>query len=210
MTGGLSLNTALDRARQYSDWLDDQLDELELSNSQPKQLAYASLAVALAHSRGVIILLEHDLFPCAFALIRPQFDAYCRGMWLAYCATENDIENLLNQGDPPNTERLITALEVQGFLEAGVLSGIRSKIWGTLGDFTHTGIRQMSRQITNGELSPACDVEDKIEALHTSAMWAGLAGISIAEIGGKQEVAEQICRGAPARLSEFAAPPMPA
>lgn len=41
------------------------------------------------------VFLEKHLYASSYALMRIAFDAYVRGMWLANCATEEQVQKFL-------------------------------------------------------------------------------------------------------------------
>ena len=52
--------------------------------------------IAQEHHHAIILLLEKGLCASAFALVRPAFEAYVRGEWLALCADEEGVSRFLN------------------------------------------------------------------------------------------------------------------
>ena len=48
--------------------------------------------VSLEYQKAIVLLIENKLIGSAFSLVRLQFEAYIRGLWLIRCATEPEIE----------------------------------------------------------------------------------------------------------------------
>lgn len=47
--------------------------------------------LAHEHAKSIAILIDHKLFGSAYALLRPCIEAYIRGSWLLYCATDDEV-----------------------------------------------------------------------------------------------------------------------
>jgi hypothetical protein len=79
---------------QYSQslirWLDSAIDGVELQANDRVRIAGACLDLAMEHHKAIVVLAAHQLFGSAFALARPVFEAYVRGVWLHRCASRAD------------------------------------------------------------------------------------------------------------------------
>lgn len=132
---------------EISDWLQGRLLHLPFNVALPKQLALGCFSAVFEHHRSIAILAEMERFASAFALLRPAMDALMRGYWLSHHATEVEVRNVLEGGDPPSTTRLIEILEQGGsVLPINFAQRFHQRNWTAMCDFTHTGIRQIARQ----------------------------------------------------------------
>ena len=82
----------------------------QLPNSKRLQLASACWHVTIEHSMAILELVHATLHGSALALVRSMYEAYIRGMWLMYVATDEDIDRAGRDKFPPNSN-IITALE---------------------------------------------------------------------------------------------------
>jgi hypothetical protein len=92
------LSVELSKACELSAYLTSKLHDISTKDTLRNRIAGACFSVALDHFDGVLILLERSprLYSSTYALIRPIFESYIRGMWFMYCATDKKIENFNN------------------------------------------------------------------------------------------------------------------
>jgi len=182
----------LGRSRTLADELWTEVELLELSAETRSRMAGACFGIALTHHLGIIELLERGLSPSASALLRPQIDSYVRGLWLSHSATDEQIQGIQAGNDPPDTRKIAAQLEREQVLDAGHLSGVTDTIWGAVCDFTHTGIRQMARFMTETSLEPNLPHEEIEELLGASDAWSLLAAVGIAGLCKDDELANRL------------------
>lgn len=72
-------------------WIDKSIDGIDIPSETRFRLAGACLGVALEHHKAIILLIKHRLYGSAFAMVRPLFESYVRGVWLHRCASDSDI-----------------------------------------------------------------------------------------------------------------------
>jgi hypothetical protein len=133
------------------------------------------LSVAREHHRAIVLLVAHSLYGSAFALARLLLEAYVRGAWLHQCATDENLEQF--ESDRFDREHpfgsLVEDLEkLEGF-NVGVLSAIKRASWNALCGFTHTGMHQVGRRVTESYIEPNYDEAEVLEVLN----WADGIGI---------------------------------
>jgi hypothetical protein len=69
-------------------------------------------------------------------------------------------------------------------------------------DFTHTGIRQIIRNLKDGEVATAYDESELTEMLAAANSWALLAGHTLAGVAGDTDLAARLNRKATESISE--------
>jgi hypothetical protein len=55
------------------------------------RLAFGCLDLAVEHQSGIAVLADQPLWGPTFALLRIQFEAFIRGVWLARCAADDQL-----------------------------------------------------------------------------------------------------------------------
>ena len=108
--------------------------------------------LCIEHHQGIHTLVEQGVIGSAFALIRPQFEAYVRGAWFAVCAKEDDVMNFLRDKEPPKIGVLIANLEEKNVDNAGSLRRMKVELWDTLCGFTPGGSVQVKARNTRDEI----------------------------------------------------------
>lgn len=148
---------------QLVEWLARQVGGIKLGGDLRTRAAAVCFGVAQEHHAAIVTLLAlaTPLSSSAFALGRPQFEAYVRGMWLAHCATDAQIEGYLQGKNLPDMATLIAALEkLQGDGEVSSLRTIYKRSWGAMSGMTHTGAEHFDKWSDGEVLEPAYTADD--------------------------------------------------
>ncbi len=154
------LGDALQRAAALQQWLGESVSGRPLAGDFRTRAAAVSFGVAQEHQRGIVDMLRGTPpnYSSALTLVRPQFDAYVRGMWLALCATEPQLERFSAGGEIPHMQAMIEAIDkVPG---GGVWNAVRKIYddwWGEMSGLTHTGVQHLARWSSGPNLEPAAD-----------------------------------------------------
>jgi hypothetical protein len=104
------------QAFELHDWATQRLDGLDISRDRRILLAVSCYDVAIEHHIGIAALLRSRINGSAFALVRPLFETFVRGVWLRHCATDEQIDQYV--GDRLNLKfwQILEAVEkVDGF-----------------------------------------------------------------------------------------------
>lgn len=164
---------------------------IEIRSELRIRLAGSSLDIALDHHKAVVILISRYLHGSALAIIRPQFEAYVRGVWLHECANDSQIE-AFQKGHVPDFTRLIADVEKLDVFQSGTLGRMKVRFWKAMCDFTHTGFLHLSRRHTELTIEANYDEGELIEALHIADIMALLSAIEIARIAKANNVANEL------------------
>ena len=147
----------------------------QLPNSKRLQLASACWHVTIEHSMAIVELVRATLHGSALALIRLMYEAYVRGMWLMYAATDEDIDRAGQDKFPLNSV-IVTALEKSPHFSSHPFSDLKNRSWERLCSFTHTGYQQIGARLTPKGIG--CNYQDSeiLEAL----LWADTIALTTA------------------------------
>lgn len=175
---------SLGKSMQLIEWLARQVGGVRLGGDLRTRVAAICFGVAQEHHAAIVTLLAlaTPLTSSAFALGRPQFEAYVRGMWLAHCGTNEQVEGYL-QGKIPDMSSLITALEkLQGDGEVSSLRTIYWRSWRAMSGMTHTGAEHFERWSDGEVLEPAFTSDDIGRILDFAARIGVLSTAGIAQL----------------------------
>lgn len=156
---------SIDRALDLVDWIDTGLHDLTFSGSLRNKLSVACFLVVQEHHHSVAVLFQANLNGSAFALVRPQYETYIRGLWLAYCATDKQLADFAKGVEPPKINILISDIEKTIPLNNRKFSQIKAKNWGLMCAFTHTGAQQVLSWITAETIESNYAVKDIEEVI---------------------------------------------
>jgi hypothetical protein len=188
----MPLEHALDQAQQWMESCARLLDGLSFETSHRDRIAVSLQHLCIEHHSAIHTLVNHRVHGSAFALIRPQFEAYVRGAWFHFCSNEGHVASFIAGSDPPKIDSLISDLEKLGAYDAGNLSLMKKEVWKNMNDFTHGGIVQVKARVTRDEIRSRYRDEDLIGLLGSSSTFALLAGVVIASVGHLDELAENL------------------
>jgi hypothetical protein len=182
------------RASALSKLLSCKLYEQSLPANPRNRVAGACLAVALDHQQAVVVLLEQDppLYSSAFALVRPVFESYLRGLWLSHCASDRQVELFSKGGKPPDAASLVTAVEKVGAFDGMQLTGVYKKQWSSLSSYTHTGGLQVQRWNTAEAIEPRFEDTEVAEVIDFTAAIAILSALSMASLAKNEALAQEL------------------
>ncbi|HKN58739.1 MAG TPA: hypothetical protein VJV97_07785 [Gemmatimonadaceae bacterium] len=145
-------------------WIHFRLDGLRidrLAQNKRIQLASGCWHIAIEHSQAIVVLIDQGLHGSALAMQRPLIEAYARGLWLMYCASDADVD-AAGRDQFPGINRLTKDLERPG---ASDWVGIKDMWWSRLCSFTHTGYQQIGARLTAEGLGYAYDDGEISQAL---------------------------------------------
>ena len=126
--------------------------------------------------------------------MRLEFEAYIRGLWLALCADDSQIEKFVSQHgwEPPKIDDLLSAVEkTPGFSEK-ILSKIKTQSWRAMCAYTHTGGLHIQRWNTEGGIEPNYSSDEVEEVLKFSEIISAMSVIGLAQLCNKDDLALRV------------------
>ena len=144
-----AINQRLKESERILNWVHSKLDGMkipQLPDDKRSQLASACWHVAIEHSMAIVVLVHETLHGSALALMRLLFEAYVRGMWLMYAATNEDIDRA-GRDQFPSCLDIVTGLEKSHHFSSRPFSAVKNQSWKRLCSFTHTGYQQIGARI---------------------------------------------------------------
>ena len=141
--------------------------------------------------------LEPPQFPgrfnaSAFALVRVQYEAYVRGMWLSHCATDEEVKAFSEGAEPPKMPRLIEAIDATSNVDGQRLSNLHKNSWKAMCAYAHTGAQQVQRWITSEAVEPNYDPAEVGEVVSFTSAISLLSAVSVAGLANDEQLAERI------------------
>jgi hypothetical protein len=129
---------------------------LPIFNSSDRILVSKTMCgVAFEHAESVKILIASGNFTSALGLVRLQYEALVRGMWLLYAASDDAVAKLLNEFSREsvgNSEKLPMPAKMLESLEgkapeAAMISllDFKEHQWRPLSSYVHGGIHAVHR-----------------------------------------------------------------
>ena len=113
--------------------------KLTVEANDRNRLALGLMYASNEHSCSIYELCEKNLPSSGFALLRPQLEAHIRGLWIAHCASQDEINAIYGGKEFPSKNVMLTAITTLDEFSDGVFREKVNQMWKTLCDFTHGG-----------------------------------------------------------------------
>jgi hypothetical protein len=169
------------------------LDGVDFKTSNRSVVSVSLLHLSIEHQKAIGVLVGcGNVNGSAFALLRPQFEAYVRGLWYNRCASDKQIQKFLSGGEPPRINKLIEAVEETDGFKHGALMRQKKSLWTALNDYTHGGSVQVKARTTGSEITGNYSLEHLAWLLNKSSDLSLLAGIEIVGIANNNELANEL------------------
>lgn len=185
----MALNQQLTLAAEWLNESNELIDGASFPPTNRSRVSVGLLHLSLEHQRGIIALADHGIFGSALALFRPQFEAYIRGEWFQWCATENQVEAFLAGREPPKIAELINSVERLEGYEDNPLTKMKAEVWKTLNDYTHGGAIQVKARNAKDEIAYNYNPDHIAGVVQAAAGLAYSTGVAIAKIAENPELA---------------------
>lgn len=187
----MSIDKEFQRQVELAEWIQLHLT-CSFNLDKTKRLALACFDLAIEHHAAICILHSSGLYGSLYALLRVEFEAYGRGLWLNHVATENDVTVFEKKDDPGiSFGSLLSLVEEKVGLIQGPLSILKSNSWKIFCSFTHTGHQALLRRISEGQTGLGNYGETEvISAIKLAGTFALLSTIELAGLSQNSELVD--------------------
>jgi hypothetical protein len=173
-------------------WITAQDHDLLHPENRRARAALGCLDLAIEHQTAISLLAAQNLWGPVYALLSRLLDAFVRGVWLARCASEDDLDAFQLAGLRGRSfEDLVGDVERSLGHSRGVLSKLRHTSWAMFGDFTYGA--------SAGPNYPAAETD---QALRVATALGLLAATERADLAGHRDVALR-CKQRTRRFAEL-------
>ena len=171
--------------KRLVNWINDHLCR-SFPVDEKSQLALACFDLAIEHHAAVVLLGDSGLYGSLYALLRVEFEAYGRGLWLRHVASEQEAKNFKKDRVNLSFGSMLEVVEKQIGLETGPLSTMKRNNWQIFCSLTHTGSQAIVRRINATHTGlvnyPEAEV---VSALHVAGTFALLSATELSGLSGE-------------------------
>ena len=201
-----SLAERIGQSEDLIHWLDRLIEVLSIPTNDRAVIVAACQDVALEHHKSIVLTTTAQFHGSAFALVRIEFEAYVRGQWLRYCASDDEVATFKERDRlDKKFGQMIDDLEGHEAFNVGVLSQIKQESWRAMNSFTHTGRLQVVRRISATKIGSNYPEEEIVGTLDFADSIAILAALAIVNVTtGKLADREALAERLLERMKEFA------
>lgn len=182
------LSEAITKSKELSIWISQNIDGLPMLSERRSRLAAGCLHLAFDHHDAIILLTDRAIYGSAFALLRLIFEAYVRGSWLLYCASETDLDRFENDNLDRSFGSLISDLEKLEAYSVGVLSQAKRDSWNMLNSLTHSGYHHVRRRKTQKSIEANYPEQEIVGALNFAGALALMSTTELATAAGNEDL----------------------
>lgn len=156
---------------------------------EKSDLVFRYFSIGRQHHDTIVFLIDQEKNPSsAAALLRPLIDALYRGIWIAQCASPDQIKQFVEM--KLDLSSVNFAKEVANLYDGTGLSKENRDVYH---GFTHGGYEQLGRQLSsNGFIEPEFDLPFLIKAVQGSSIALALLAIQACDTVGNVEAANAI------------------
>ena len=196
----------LHRSNALHERLDELLGDAEFDGSPRGKAALGMCLIAMEHAAAIQTLMALQLPTSAIGLMRLQFEAITRAMWLLYAANDAAIDKLLApltlQSEQaarhlPGASEMIEQIGKRVGQDAPpaahqMLSHFKDVTWHALNSFVHGGIHPLRRS------ADGFPVDLALQVLRSSNSLTTMTGMTMAVLTGDEAVAKPVRKIQPA------------
>lgn len=192
----LKLMKKLKHARKLLSDINHEIDGVEFeSKDERNRVSGALFDTALDHANAIIVLIEKRIYSSAYALVRPLFEGFVRATWLLNCATNDEMELLVEKDKfKKSFGEMLECIERKKDWPK-TLAKAKESSWKAMHSYTHGGLHQISRKIKASTIEPVIDNEEIDEIICFAELIGYLsfsAMIAMSKVSGKDNVVKTI------------------
>ncbi|MBO4119819.1 hypothetical protein J5T34_03580 [Cupriavidus gilardii] len=169
-------------------WIDQHTRGLELPADDRSLIAIGCFDVAIEHQAAIAVLHGAELYGSMLALLRVLSESLVRGLWFSSCASEGDLAKFKNGTLRRKFEDFVSEYENAIGTPNGVLSGFKLSTYKQMNDFTHTGIRQVSRRHMRGRVQSNYSEQDLKRALSVAGSLGLIAAGQLIDLARREDL----------------------
>jgi hypothetical protein len=156
-------------------------------------MAIACFDLVIEHHAAICALCEMELYGSMFALLRVEFEALTKGLWLNHVASAENIVKFKEGDINIGFGTFINLIEGRFGISEGILHSIKKKQYEIFSSFTHTGYQALVRRV-NGTHTGAINYkeEDIVSALRHTGLFCLLAAAELSAMTNSQLIIENI------------------
>ena len=184
----------IQESEELADWLDSKIRNLEFPGGRRARFSASCFDIVHEHHRSIGLLVANCLYGSAFALVRPTYETFVRGLWIWQCATEKQIQKIVEKDRMGGLYTLVSDIEkLKNTKYLGqVLNEIKKRHGKPFNSFTHTGFHQIVRRNTQEHIESNYDKHEIGRIIEFADALALLAVLMLAGLAGSNDLAEEV------------------
>ena len=180
------------KSEELADALASSLRNRNFPDSRRNRFSASCFDIVHEHHRSIVLLVAYRLYGSAFTLARSIYEAFVRGAWLRLCATEEQMQKMIDDKFSPSLPSLVSAIKKKDKNLGHILDEIRKRHGHMFNSLTHTGFAQIARRNTQEYIEPNYDENEIGRIIEFADGLAILAALHIAIIADNSDLAVEL------------------
>ena len=172
----------------------DLVDGIPINTDKRSRVAAALFHLSMEHHGSIHVLITKKHYGSAFALLRPQFEAFVRGAWFQNCASDEHLIEYMNNNEPPKINKLITEIESTPSYSENTLKEMKKNAWSSLCGYTHGGFSQVINRTKPTEVTNDYNDESIINLINQTSSITLITLAAIASLIDNENFANNALR----------------
>lgn len=170
------------------------------NDSRRLVISDVSSSLSIEHWYALRILLREGMFPSAVVILRAQYEALIRSIWLLYAASDaailklsNDLSTESEQAakNTPNASDMLLALKSKGHIHVyDALMRFKNSSWKALNSYVHAGVHPLKR---HEEGYPEELIRQVLRSSNSLAAMAGIQTLILSGMPTGQKMVLELC-----------------
>jgi hypothetical protein len=186
------LEEALQRSGDWMVWCSELVEGATFDSTLRARVAVSLHHLCIEHHQAAHVLIDNDVRGSAFALYRPQFEAYTRAMWFHACASDAALEDFVRGAEPPPMRELASDLAGTIGNPGEVIRRVKEQSWRSMCAFTHGGAIQVKARAMKDEIRQSFTDEHTRQLIDAMASLSYLGALGIAAVADNEELAKSL------------------
>ena len=154
------------KSYELAKWLNRYSSKRMMRNDMRSQLATSFLDIALEHYKSIAVLTSKRCYTSAGSLLRIMVQAYVKGLWIAFHATQDDLDYLVEKDRLKKTfGAMVAELEARRDNDRKLLTIIKERGYSGMSNYVHTGMVPVSRHYTDKPIEPHYTEQEIVQML---------------------------------------------
>ncbi|ROO75672.1 hypothetical protein EDB69_1043 [Vibrio crassostreae] len=169
------------------------ISQIKVKHSPRNATAVALMDLCYEHSASIDILCQQKRYGAAAALFRPCVEAYIRGAWVLYCATDSQVDETINgtkKGKPLSS--LVAELSQYEATYEFLNQYAKTRLKNTLDSLSHGTSVQILNRFDGKSVRFIADDDVVRTLLREACFFALLSHSAIAEIAQDQSLEAKV------------------
>lgn len=195
----MSLQDLISSSKQSARWISESVNDIPLQGTRRNRIGYGLFDQIMDMAVAVCILLEQPMpqrfYGACSTILRSQFEMYVRGLWALHCATDTEIDRIVDiEGDDgrwPHSIRTM-AETVESKIDHGkLLTRWITRYWSAMCSYAHGGMRAFGRRSNKEYLEPTVRPGELFEVLRFSTVLGFFACYGVLLLGKRNALASE-------------------